>query len=99
MISDKLMLENQLSVQAEELRDFAKRQMMGYMGVTTLDESTAWLDSYVDRMMQDRKYIDQMYNQLMTDKLFTWAESQVTSFQDELVSVEEFTAKQHHHHH
>jgi len=99
MISDKLMQENQISVQAEELRDFAKRQMMGYMGVTTLDESTAWLDSYVDRMMQDRKYIDQMYNQLMTDKLFTWAEGQVTNFQDELVSVEEFTAKQHHHHH
>ncbi|HSR39221.1 MAG TPA: trigger factor [Phnomibacter sp.] len=99
MISDKLMQENQISVQAEELRDFAKRQMMGYMGVTTLDESTAWLDSYVDRMMQDRKYIDQMYNQLMTDKLFTWAEGQVTNFQNELVSVEEFTAKQHHHHH
>lgn len=99
MISDKLMQENQVSVQPEELRDFAKRQMMGYMGVTTLDESTAWLDSYVDRMMQDRKYIDQMYNQLMTDKLFTWAEGQVTNFQDELVSVEEFTAKQHHHHH
>jgi len=99
MISDKLMLDNQLTVQPEELRDFAKHQMMGYMGVNQLDESTAWLDSYVDRMMSDRKYIDQMYNQLMTEKLFTWAEGQVTKFNDEEVSAEDFTAQQHHHHH
>ncbi|HSC54339.1 MAG TPA: trigger factor [Phnomibacter sp.] len=99
MISDKLMQENKLSVEQEELREFAKHQMMGYMGVTQLDESTAWLDSYVDRMMSDRKYIDQMYNQLMTDKLFTWAAAQVTNFKDEEVTAEEFTAQQHHHHH
>lgn len=99
LISDKLTVDNQLQVTPEELREFAKRQMMGYMGVTTLDESTAWLDSYVDRMMSDRKYIDQMYNQLMTEKLFTWAESQVTKFIDEEVSAEEFAKHQHHHAH
>jgi trigger factor len=86
-------------VEPEELRDFAKRQMMGYMGVTALDESTAWLDSYVDRMLQDRKYVDQMYNQLVTDKLFGWAETQVGNYADQSVSVAEFQAAQHHHHH
>lgn len=99
LISDKLVHDNQLSVHPDELREFAKRQMMGYMGVTTLDESTAWLDSYVERMMQDRKYIDRTYNDMLTDKLFTWAESQVTKFNDVELSVEEFTAQQHHHHH
>ncbi|MCU0334437.1 MAG: trigger factor [Chitinophagaceae bacterium] len=99
LISDKLMMENQLNIDPAELREFAKRQMMGYMGVTALDDSTAWLDSYVDRMMQDRKYVDQTYNQLMTDKLFVWAETKVTNFSNKEMSVEEFTAEQHHHQH
>jgi trigger factor len=99
LISDKLIGENQLSVEQEELRDFAKQQMMAHMGVTTLDESTSWLDAYVDRMMKDKKYIEQNYHQLLTTKLFNCAETQVGSFKDELMSVDEFVSKQHHHHH
>ncbi len=98
LISDHFMKENNISVEPEELRNYAKLQMMGYMGVTTLDESTAWLDSYVDRMMQDKKYIDENYQRLITEKLFTWTESQV-QYDDITVSVDEFTASQHHHSH
>jgi trigger factor len=58
----------------------------------------AWLDSYVDRMMQDKKYIDENYHRLLTEKLFSWAETQV-QYKEETVSAEEFLAKQHHHHH
>lgn len=97
LISDEIAREKQIQVMPEELRDFAKHQMMGYMGVTQLDESTAWLDSYVDRMMQDRKYIDQLYHQVRTEKLFGWAESEVVNFADEWVSVEAFSANSHTH--
>ena len=90
LISDEIARDKQIQVMPEELRDFAKNQMMGYMGVTQLDESNAWLDSYVDRMMQDRKYIDQLYHQVRTEKLFGWAESEVANFEDEWVSVEDF---------
>jgi trigger factor len=72
--------------------------MMGYMGVTSIDESMAWLDSYVDRMMKDKKYIDENYHRLLTEKLFGWAEGQI-SYNDVPVSAEEFLEKQHHHHH
>jgi trigger factor len=68
------------------------------MGITQIDESTAWLNSYVDRMMQDRKYMDKTYNDLLTNKLFTWAESQV-QYKDIEVSREEFEQHTHHHHH
>lgn len=98
LISETLLKQNQLDVEPEELREFAKQQMMGYMGVTTLDESTAWLDAYVDRQMQDKKFIEQTYHQLLTSKLFGFAETQVTNYDEQLVSVEEFAAKQHHHH-
>lgn len=99
MITNALEQQAQIRVQPEELRAFAKVQMMGYMGVTQLDESNAWLDGYVDRMLQDKKFVDENYNRLFTDKLFGWAESQVTSFNDVILSPEEFAAQQHHHGH
>ncbi|MCU0389190.1 MAG: trigger factor [Chitinophagaceae bacterium] len=98
LISDHFIKQQNLDVQMEELRAYAKTQMMSYMGVTTIDESMAWLDSYVDRMMQDKKYIDENYHRLLTEKLFGWAESQV-QYNDVTVSAEEFLEKQHHHHH
>ncbi len=68
------------------------------MGITTMDESTSWLDAYVDRMMKDKKYIDQTYHQLLTNKVFAFAETQVGNYKEELMSVDEFVSKQHHHH-
>ncbi|MES2645481.1 MAG: trigger factor [Bacteroidota bacterium] len=98
LISDRLIEQNNLSIEPEELRDFAKQQMMGHMGITTMDESTSWLDAYVDRMMKDKKYIDQTYHQLLTNKVFAFAETQVGNYKEELMSVDEFVSKQHHHH-
>ncbi len=98
LISDYFIKQQNLDVNPEELREYAKTQMMSYMGVTTIDENMAWLDSYVDRMMQDKKYIDENYHRLLTEKLFSWTEGQV-NYDDVTVSSEEFLAKQHHHHH
>jgi trigger factor len=98
LISDYFIKQQNLDVNPEELRAYARNQMMSYMGVTTIDESMAWLDSYVDRMMKDKKYIDENYHRLLTEKLFGWAEGQV-NYNDVTVSAEEFLEKQHHHHH
>jgi trigger factor len=98
LISDYFINKQNITVMPEELRNYAKIQMMSYMGVTTLDESNAWLDSYVERMMKDKKYIDENYHRLLTEKLFTWTEGQV-QYKEEQVSVDEFNASQPHHHH
>jgi trigger factor len=98
LVSDRIIAENQLSVDPEELKAYAKQQMMGHMGITVMDENTAWLDAYVDRMMKDKKYIEQTYHQLLTTKVFDWAAGQVENYKDEIVSVDEFVSKQHHHH-
>lgn len=98
LISDHLMKVHNIAVTPDELRQYARMQMLGYMGITTVDEKTAWVESYVDRMMQDKKYIDENYHRLLTEKLFSWAETQVT-YTNEPVSAETFQERQHHHAH
>jgi len=63
-----------------------------------MDEDTSWMESYINRMMKDKKQVDSSYRRLITDKLFTWAEGQVKPEEKE-VSAEELTAMQHNHHH
>jgi len=102
MISDNLMKENAVSVTPEELKDFARVQMMGYMGINEGNtDGYEWLDSYVDRMMQDRKYIDRTYNELLTNKLFGVLEQKVGGFDVQEMSLEQFNKEMegHHHHH
>ncbi len=102
LISDSLIKENNLDVSPEELKAFGRMQMLSYMGGQMPSGDLSWLDGYIDKMMQDKKFVEQTYNQVITDKLFVWAEGQV-QYKDENVSVAEFEAqlahhREHHHH-
>jgi trigger factor len=97
LISDKLIKENNLQVTQEELKDAMKTEVMKYFGGMSMGDDTSWLDSYVDRMMKDEKQVDASYRRLVTDKLFSFAQSKVTAVEKE-VTGEELTAMQHHHH-
>ncbi len=79
LITEKLVQENDIKVDANELRQFAKQQLLGYMGMQTLDEEQQWVKDYIDRMMKDKKYVEDAYNRLQTQKIFDWAESQVNA--------------------
>ncbi len=99
LISDKLIKENKLEVSNDELRDYMKAEVMRYFGSMSLgDDTTSWLESYIDRMMKDEKQVDGSYRRLITDKLFNSLESQVKPKEKE-VTPEELAAMQHHHHH
>jgi len=98
LITDKLIRENNIEVTQEELRENMKKEILQYFGQMKMDGDTSWIESYIDRMMQDEKQVDASYRRLITDKLFSWAESQVTPDEKE-VSAEALTAMQHHHHH
>jgi trigger factor len=98
LISDKIIKENNLEVSEEELRNNMKKEIMGYFGQMNLGEDADWLESYIDRMMKDEKQVDSSYRRLITEKLFSWLETQVTPEEKE-ISSEEFLALQHHHHH
>lgn len=101
LISDKLIQDSGIQVGPDEIRQFAKQQLLGYMGMQTLDDEQQWVRDYIDRMMKDRKYVEDAYNRLQTQKLFEWAETQVNAAETP-VSKEEFIKMneehQHHHH-
>ena len=101
LISDKIVQENAIQVQPDEIRDFAKQQLFGYMGGMGADAADQpWVTDYVEKMMKDRKYVEDAYNRMQTQKIFEWAETQVNPT-DKEISAEEFTkmVEEHQHHH
>lgn len=100
LISSKLIIDNKIEVLPEDIRDFAKMQLFSYMGgqLGALGDNQQWVDDYANRMMQDKKFVEESYHRISADKLFTFLEGQVSAT-DEAISVEAFTEKLHHHHH
>lgn len=96
LITDKIIRDNKLEVSDEELRENMKNEVMQYFGQMNMAGDMSWLDTYVDRMMKEDKQVDSSYNRLITNKLFVWAESQISPLQKD-VTPEELTAMQHHH--
>jgi len=101
LISDKIVHDNAIQVSPEEIRAFAKQQLFSYMGGANLADDQPWVTDYVEKMMKDRKYVEDAYNRIQTQKIFEWSATQVKPA-DKDISAEEFTkmveAHQHHHH-
>lgn len=101
LINEKIAQDNNISVQQADVRQFAKQQLLGYMGMAAMDDEQDWVRDYIDRMMKDRKYVEDAYHRLQLQRIFEWAESQVAA-QDTPISKEEFIAmneKHQHEHH
>jgi trigger factor len=98
LISDKIARENNIQVQPEEIRSFAKQQLFGYMGMPTTGEDQPWVDNYIEKMMKDRKYVEDAYNRLQSQKIMEWAESQSRAEEKE-IGMEEFVKMQEEHQH
>ena len=100
LVSSKLAADNKIEVHPDDIREFAKQQLFSYMGgqLGALGDNQQWVDDYANRMMQDRKYVEESYHRISTEKLFGLLESQVTA-KEESISAEAFAEKLHHHHH
>ncbi len=100
LISDKIVQDNGIQVAPDEIRAFAKQQLFSYMGGANLSDDQPWVADYVEKMMKDRKYVEDAYNRIQTQKIFEWAATQLKPA-DKDISAEEFTkmveAHQHHH--
>lgn len=97
LISTKLINEHKITVDPQEIKNFAFQQIAGYMGMQNLDEAP-WLDEYANRMMKDQKFVEETYMKIQTSKLFAELEQQVQAI-EESISAEAFASKLHHHHH
>ena len=101
LITDKIVKENLIEVKPDEIRFFARQQLFGYMGgmgSNAMDQP--WVNDYIEKMMKDRKYVEDSYNRIQTQKIFEWAETKVNPA-DKEISAEDFTkmAEEHKHHH
>jgi trigger factor len=104
LISEKIVKDNAIQVNPDEIRDFARQQLFGYMGGSMGPdaEQQPWVADYIERMMKDRKYVEDAYNRIQTQKIFEWSETKVKPAEKE-ISAEDFSRMveehQHHHHH
>jgi trigger factor len=100
LVSDKIVREKQIQVSREEIMQQLKQQVMGYFGSMSMDSNLDWLDSYVERMMQDENQVDSSYRRVLTEKIFKWAETQVKPTVKQ-IGAEDFSKilKEHEHHH
>ncbi|MBS1746176.1 MAG: trigger factor [Bacteroidetes bacterium] len=99
LISSKLINDNEITVEQSEIRDHAKQQLVAYMQGQSVNDMP-WLDEYANRMMSDKKFVEETYMRLQTAKLFDLLESKATKT-EEPISLKDFEEKvhQHHHHH
>lgn len=100
LISSKLTQDNKIEVLPEDIRNFAKMQLFSYMGnqLGALGDNQQWVDDYANRMMQDKKFVEDSYHRINAEKLFDALEAQVNTA-DESISADDFAKKLEHHHH
>ncbi len=91
LISSQLTSDYKIEVVAEDLKTFAKQQLMSYMGpqMGALGDNDQWLEDYATRMMKDRKFVEDSYQRISTEKLFTAIETEVEA-KDEEIEAEKF---------
>jgi len=101
LISDKLIIENNIQVSREEVMQDIKTKVLGYFGLDA-DDDAPWMESYMTKVMKEEKTVDETYRRLLFDKLFVFLHSQF-EIEEKEVSEEEFfkipDAHGHHHHH
>ncbi|HUR65608.1 MAG TPA: trigger factor [Chitinophagaceae bacterium] len=100
LISEKIVQDNAIQVAPEEIKAFAKQQLFSYMGGANLSDDQPWVSDYVEKMMKDKKFVEDAYNRIQTQKIFEWSAGQVKPI-DKTISAEEFTkmVEEHQHHH
>lgn len=98
LIGNRLIDQFDVHVSSDEIKRAAKQQLIGYMQGQLADEDAPWLDNYVQGQMKDKKFVDETYRQIQTNKLFNILEGQVNVIEN-TVTPEELVSMQHHHHH
>jgi len=100
LISSQLVEENKIEVLPDDIRAHAKQQLFQYMGnqLNILDEQQQWIEDYANKMMKDKKFVEDSYHKISAEKLFKLLADKVSA-KEESISADDFASKLHHHHH
>lgn len=99
LITDKIIADNHLNISIDELKEASKARLLGYFGGMNMPEGNqGWLDSYVDNLLKDEKYVQETYQELLTSKVFSWLREHI-QVTEKALSTDEFIALPSNHHH
>jgi trigger factor len=100
LIVDRIVGDNGIEVSQDDIQTFARQQLFGYMGMQAGADEQPWIADYVQRMMQDRKFVEDTVHRIRTEKVFAWAGMQIHPT-DKPISRDEFRhlVEEHQHHH
>jgi trigger factor len=101
LITDKISADSKIEVSPEDIKDAARKQLFSYLGGLPQGDEQPWVEDYVNKMMQDRRFVEETYQNQRTNKMLQWVESQVSPV-DKDITPEAFNKlneeHQHHHH-
>jgi trigger factor len=100
LITDKIVSENKIEVTPEDIREAARKQLFSYLGGLPQGDEQPWVEDYVNKMMQDRRFVEETYQNQRTNKMLHWVETQVKPV-DQDITAEAFNKlnEEHKHHH
>jgi len=99
LINNQLTADFKVEVLPDDIRSLAKQQLLQYLGgQLNLADNEQWVEDYATRMMQDKKFVEDSYHRIATEKMFTAVAEKVNKI-EEAISAEDFAEKLHHHHH
>lgn len=100
LISEKIVQDQALQVNPDEIRAFAQQQLFSYMGGANLGMDQPWVKDYTDRMMKDRKFVEDAFHRIQSQKVMEWGAAQVNP-SDKSIEAEQFTkmVEEHQHQH
>ena len=99
LLTAHLQQTENVSVQNEDYIHLSKAQIQQYFGGQQFNfgENETWLNDLVERNANDKKFREQHYNKIITEKIFVALENKITP-SEESIDVETFATKVHHHH-
>jgi trigger factor len=101
LITDKIVTDHKIEVVPEDIREAARRQLFSYLGGLPQGDEQPWVEDYVNKMMQDKRFVEETYQNQRTNKMLAWVETQVNPT-DKAITAEDFNKlneeHQHHHH-
>ncbi len=92
LISNEIAQANEIKVEMEDIKRYAKNQLFSYYGgAMGMDEDAPWVQDFANKMTQDKKFVNEAAERIVQEKIFDWAETQVST-KDESISLEAFEA-------
>ena len=93
LISDEICINNNIEVTKEEIKNYAHNQVLQYMGMQLTDSMVGWINDYANKMMNDKKYVEEAHNKIQLEKLFGYVATQIKTNVTP-IDVEDFIKKE-----